>query len=354
MSHELRTPLSAVIGYAEMLEEEVEDLGEDGLLKDIRKIKGNARHLLSLINDVLDLSKIEADRMDIYAETFDIETVVDEVTSTVGSLISKKDNRLVIEKIGDLGAAHTDQVKLRQCLINLLSNASKFTENGEIRLRVERSSDGQRDWLNFEVSDTGIGMTPQQLENLFERFTQADASTTRKFGGTGLGLAITKAFCRLLGGDIGARSEEGEGSAFTIRIPADAVEKVDETEILHMPDPGAAQNAGLVLAIDDDPNARELLTRFLSREGFAVRTASDGLSGLEMARAINPTVIILDVTMPKMDGWAVLTELRADPVLANVPVVMVTIIDEHNLGYSLGASDYLLKPVEWNRLRDVM
>ncbi|WP_162245991.1 MULTISPECIES: response regulator [unclassified Aureimonas] len=354
MSHELRTPLSAVIGYAEMLEEEVEDLGEEHLLSDLRKIEGNARHLLSLINNVLDLSKIEAERMEIYAETIEVRTILDEVTSTVGSLMAKKNNRIEIDIEGDLGEAHTDQVKLRQCLINLLSNASKFTENGVVTLRAGRMSDGGRDWLSFEVEDTGIGMSQEQIEKLFERFTQADSSTTRKFGGTGLGLAITRAFCRLLGGDIGVRSQEGKGSVFTIRIPAEAVETVEEQEILHLAGEGDGGGAGLVLAIDDDPNARELLTRFLSREGFSVRTASDGVSGLEMARAIRPNVILLDVTMPRMDGWAVLTEIRADPVLGAVPVIMVTIIDEHSLGYSLGASDYLLKPVEWDKLKEVM
>jgi len=220
MSHELRTPLSAVIGYAEMLEEEVEDLGEAHLLSDLKKIEQNARHLLSLINDVLDLSKIEAERMDVYAESFDLSQVMDEVASTVGSLVAKKSNRLEIRRGESLGTMHTDQVKLRQCLINLLSNASKFTEDGVITLSAERQTDDGRDWIVFDVADTGMGMSQEQLGRLFERFTQADASTTRKFGGTGLGLAITRAFCRLLGGDIGVRSTEGEGTVFTIRIPA--------------------------------------------------------------------------------------------------------------------------------------
>jgi len=357
MSHELRTPLSAVIGYAEMLEEEVEDLGEQHLLSDLKKIEGNARHLLSLINDVLDLSKIEAERMDVYAETFDLATVLSEVSSTVGSLVDKKSNRLVVEHGDDLGIVHTDQVKLRQCLINLLSNASKFTEGGTITLRASREVDDGRDWVVFDVTDTGIGMSSEQLGRLFERFTQADASTTRKFGGTGLGLAITRAFCRLLGGDIGVRSVEGEGTTFTIRIPAriapgeepvaDAGHEVEAVEHPH-------ETAGVVLAIDDDPHARELIIRFLSREGFAVRAAADGLTGLDMARVIKPDVILLDVTMPKMDGWTVLTELKADPELSSIPVVMITIIDEHNLGYALGAADYLLKPVEWNKLKSVM
>ncbi|MET0257680.1 MAG: response regulator [Methylobacterium sp.] len=358
MSHELRTPLSAVIGYAEMLEEEVEDLGEEHLLGDLKKIEQNARHLLSLINDVLDLSKIEAERMDVYAETFDLGTVMEEVASTVGSLVAKKDNRLVVEHAGDLGSVHTDQVKLRQCLINLLSNASKFTEGGTIRLTAKRVTDDGRDWITFEVADTGIGMTSEQVGRLFERFAQADSSTTRKFGGTGLGLAITRAFCRLLGGDIGVRSAEGEGTTFTIRIPAEIVDAPpaeDEAEASRPVAPAEREaSSGLVLAIDDDPHARELVVRFLTKEGFAVRTAADGLSGLQMARMLHPDVILLDVTMPKMDGWTVLTELKADPELASIPVVMITILDEHSLGYALGASDYLIKPVEWSRLKSVM
>ncbi|WP_416356920.1 response regulator [Aureimonas phyllosphaerae] len=355
MSHELRTPLSAVIGYAEMLEEEVEDLGEAHLLTDLKKIEQNARHLLSLINDVLDLSKIEAERMDVYAESFRLSDVLDEVASTVGSLITKKNNRLAVEKDGDLGEMHTDQVKLRQCLINLLSNAAKFTEEGTITLSASREPQDGGDWIRLEVTDTGIGMTPEQVERLFERFAQADESTTRKFGGTGLGLAITRAFCRLLGGDIGVTSAEGQGTTFTIRIPAE-VEKPAEEVLPDTTDvkPPAEAGAGLVLAIDDDPHARELVTRFLMREGFSVRTAADGLSGLEMARLLKPDVILLDVTMPKMDGWAVLTELKGDPEVSAIPVVMITIIDEHSLGYALGAADYLLKPVEWNRLKAVL
>ncbi|WP_062018539.1 response regulator [Aureimonas sp. AU4] len=354
MSHELRTPLSAVIGYAEMLEEEVEDLGQTHLLPDLKKIEGNARHLLSLINDVLDLSKIEAERMDLYAETFDLATVLDEVGSTVGSLIGKKSNRLLIEHDGRLGQMHSDQVKLRQCLLNLLSNASKFTESGTITLAAERSTVGDRDWITLSVTDSGIGMTPEQVERLFERFAQADETTTRKFGGTGLGLAITRAFCRLLGGDIGVTSQEGVGTTFTIRIPAIVEETIDETAIPTGGDTAVAGASGTVLAIDDDPHARDLVTRFLTKEGFTVRTASDGVAGLEMARALVPDVILLDVTMPKKDGWSVLAELKEDPRLSAVPVVMVSSLDEKRIGYALGASDYLVKPVEWDRLKEIM
>ena len=355
MSHELRTPLTAVIGYTEMLEEDAEESGAAHLLPDLGKIRGNARHLLSLINDVLDLSKIEAERMEVHAETFDVAGTVREIAATVGSLMEKKENRLELDLPPDLGSAHTDEVKLRQCLINLLSNAAKFTEKGTIRLKARRERQGGTEWLVFDVADEGIGMSDEQLAKLFQRFTQADASTTRKFGGTGLGLAITKAFCKLLGGDVAVTSREGEGSTFTVKIPATVAEGVPEAPAsAPVPAEERARSAGVVLAIDDDPTARDLVSRFLTREGFLVRTAADGVAGLEMARLTRPDAILLDVTMPRMDGWTVLTALKADADLSRIPVIMLTVIDEHSLGYALGASDYLLKPVEWDQLRKVM
>ncbi len=346
MSHELRTPLSAVIGYSEMLEEELEDGGDKGLLGDVQKIQSNARHLLSLINDVLDLSKIEADRMTTYAETFEVSALVQDVANTVGTLVGQKGNTLAIEANPDLGTMHTDQVKLRQCLFNLVSNAAKFTENGQITLRASRT-DGD---VMFSVTDSGIGMTPAQLAKLFERFTQADSSTTRKFGGTGLGLAITRAFCRLLGGDVTVTSTENVGSTFTIQVPAVLPDQAPESA----PAEHDEASRHLVLVIDDDPSQRDLLTRFLEREGFAVRTAPDGKAGIEMARILHPRAILLDVMMPKMDGWSVLTALKADPALALIPVVMVTFVNEPGLGASLGAVETVLKPVEWDRLKQVM
>ena len=354
MSHELRTPLSAVIGYSEMIEEEMEDQGRTDLLDDVRKINGNARHLLSLINDVLDLSKIEADRMTTYVEDFDAATLVQDVASTVGPLIKTKTNELVLDlgEPGSLGTMHTDQVKLRQCLINLVSNAAKFTENGTVTLQGRRDGD----ILEFAVRDTGIGMTEEQLSGLFQRFAQADASTTRRFGGTGLGLAITRAFSRLLGGDVTVESTPGQGSVFTVRVPAVLLEPeaLPETT-MPAPAPDArAQDKHLVLVVDDDPAQRDLIGRFLEREGFAVRTAVDGAQGLVMARELKPRTILLDVMMPRMDGWTVLSQLKADPDLAAIPVVMVTFVNEPALGASLGAADLIPKPVDWDRLKTVM
>ncbi|GJD54651.1 Autoinducer 2 sensor kinase/phosphatase LuxQ [Methylobacterium dankookense] len=345
MSHELRTPLSAVIGYSEMIQEELEDLGEASLIADMRKIEANARHLLGLINDVLDLSKIEADRVEIYAEPFDVAEVVRDVAVTVEGLVVKKGNTLRLAVAEDAGQAFTDVTKLRQCLINLLSNAAKFTEDGRIDLAVTRA-DGT---LRFAVSDTGIGMSPEQLERLFERFTQADASTTRRFGGTGLGLSITRAFAEMLGGRVTVDSQEGQGTTFALELPA----------ALQAPEPAAAapvetvRDGCTILVIDDDAATRDLLARFLEREGFRVARAEDGRQGLERARALRPCAILLDVTMPRMDGWAVLRALRADPDLGATPIVMVTVLDEQNLAFSLGASDYLQKPIDWPSLKAV-
>ena len=345
MSHELRTPLSAVIGYSEMLEEEMEDTAP-GLLPDIQKIQSNARHLLSLINDVLDLSKIEAERMTLFAEPFEVARLLDDVVATAGALVKQKSNHLDVDAPGTLGSMNTDQVKLRQCLLNLVSNAAKFTENGRLVLRARRDGDV----LEFAVTDTGIGMTPEQLNKLFERFTQADVSTTRRFGGTGLGLAITRAFCRLMGGDVTVTSVAGQGSTFTIRVPAQ-LPAVPEQEPAVALDTGDKQ---LVLLIDDDAAQRDLVTRFLEREGFAVRVASDGQTGIDMARALQPRAILLDVMMPQMDGWSVLKTLKADPAVRAIPVVMVTFVNDPALGVSLGAADLVSKPVAWDHLKSVM
>ena len=349
MSHELRTPLSAVIGYSEMLEEEVEEMGQTQLLGDLRKINSNARHLLGLISDVLDLSKIEANTVIRFAEEFDVAELVSSVAATVDSLVRKKNNSLMVEADSGLGTMHSDQTKLRQCLFNLLGNAAKFTEGGRIALRASRAREDGRDWLTFRVSDTGIGMTPEQLGRLFQRFSQADESTTRKFGGTGLGLAITRAFAELLGGEITAESEAGAGSAFTIRLPA----TYHEPEAVEAAEPEAAP-ADVVLLVDDDAATRDLVGRFLSREGFQVRATGDGRSGLALARSLRPRVILLDVMMPLMDGWSVLSAIRRDPDIANIPVVMISFVNEQGLAASLGATGYLAKPVEWDHLRGVM
>ncbi len=241
---------------------------------------------------------------------------------------------------------HADLTKVRQSLFNLLSNACKFTENGTITLEASREPLGGVDWIKFSVSDTGIGMDPEQMEKLFQPFVQGDASTSRKFGGTGLGMTITHRFCAMMGGEITAKSEPGRGTTFTIRLPARVkVQPPAAAPLTEAPEPMAPDGSSTILVIEDDPNTRDLLKRFLSKDGFHVRTVAEGEEGLLLARELKPDVITLDVMMSGLDGWAVLTELKADPDLADIPVVMVTFVDNKNLGYALGASDYLTKPI---------
>ncbi|MCW6510423.1 response regulator [Lichenifustis flavocetrariae] len=365
MSHELRTPLSAIIGYSEMMQEEIGD-GADGaeLTPDLQKIEGNARHLLGLINDVLDLSKIESGKMEVFAETFDVAVMARDVASTVQNLMAKKGNELVVRLEPRLGSMQSDITKLRQILLNLLGNASKFTEGGTVTLSVMRLPGGSGgDWLVFRVADTGIGMTEEQLGRLFQRFSQADASTTRKFGGTGLGLSISKAFGVMLGGDLSVDSAQGQGSTFSVFLPAVLI----DPNAAASGDPAPSTAVGpddvlladgstlpIVLVIDDDPGQRDLMIRFLGREGFRACTAADGATGLELARSLHPKAILLDVTMPGLDGWSVLSALKADPDVSDIPVIMVTFVDERGLAASLGAADYVMKPVKWESFRQVM
>ena len=355
MSHELRTPLSAIIGYSEMMLEEAEDGGEaSALIPDLNKVEGNARHLLGLINDVLDLSKIESGKMEVFAEDFDVEPMLRDVAATIDTLVGRKSNRLVLEIDPGVGAMHSDVTKIRQMLLNLLSNAAKFTENGTITLSASRLQANGRDELSFKVADTGIGLTEDQRARLFQRFQQADASTTRKFGGTGLGLSLTKIFAGMLGGDVEVDSLPGHGSTFTVRVPALYVEPQAEepdADAAAAPSPASKET---VLVIDDDADQRALMTRFLQREGFQARTAPDGETGLASARSLKPRAILLDVMMPGVDGWSVLSALKADPDLSAIPVVMVTFVDQRGLASTLGAADYVLKPVNWDRFKAVM
>jgi CheY-like chemotaxis protein len=305
---------------------------------------------------VLDLSKIEAGKMTVYCETIDVATMVREVESTVLPLVKKNDNHLEVELPADSGTMHSDLTKIRQMLFNLLSNASKFTEKGKLRLVVTRSVENGADWLRFAVSDSGIGMTPEQMGRLFQAFSQADASTTRKFGGTGLGLAISRDFCRLLGGDITVESVPGEGSTFTVALPAAAPQEELPAA------PAAAAPAGTtgtsgrpsVVVIDDDPTVLDLMSRFLTKEGFDVHTASNGRDGLELAKTKHPVAITTDVMMPGMDGWSVINALKADPATAHIPIILVTITDSREMGVALGVFDYLAKPVDWTRLRGTL
>ncbi|WP_162301956.1 ATP-binding protein [Croceibacterium ferulae] len=349
MSHELRTPLSAVIGYAEMLEEDLEAVDPDEVRADLGKITANARHLLELINSVLDLSKIEAGKDELYLEQVDADALVRTVADTAAGLVERNSNRLVVDLTSSLGEITSDVVKLRQCLFNLVSNAAKFTSNGTVTISARRDEDT----LVFAVSDTGIGMTPEQLARLFERFVQADNSVTRRYGGSGLGLALTRGFAERLGGTIEVESEVGKGSTFRLRVPLETLpdQKAEDADT-HGTAPGGT--APVVLVIDDEHEMRELLDRFLRREGFDVVTAADGEQGIALARSVRPSAIMLDVMMPQVDGWSVLGTLKADPELQAVPVVMVTAARERALSLSMGAVDHLAKPVDWQRLKGLL
>ena len=371
MSHELRTPLNAIIGYSEMLQEEAQDLGQEDFVPDLQKIHGAGKHLLGLINDILDLSKIEAGKMTLFLESFDVTTLIREVESTMRPMVARKANRLQVEFPENIGNMRADQTKVRQTLYNLLSNASKFTEKGTITLSVRSSrreeahsskSEMSQSLLTsaatlvFSVTDTGIGMTSEQLGKMFQAFTQADASTTKKFGGTGLGLSISKKFCQMMGGDLTVTSDYGKGSTFTAELPVE-VQEPQAPEISSVPASALSPLDPLVttvLVIDDDPTVQDLMQRQLSKEGYRVAVAANGEQGLRLARELKPAVITLDVMLPGQDGWSVLNALKADRELAEIPVIMMTVVDEKQMGFALGAADYLTKPIDWDRLSAVL
>jgi len=358
MSHELRTPLNAIIGYSEMLQEEAQDAGLESFVADLTKIHTAGKHLLSLINDVLDLSKIEAGKMDLVLETFDVDEMLAEVVTTIQPLVAKNANSLEVIRDESLGRMHADLVKVRQMLLNLLSNACKFTDQGSITVRVGREVRAGAEAMTFAVSDSGIGMTPDQVSRLFEAFTQAESSTSRRYGGTGLGLALTRRFAEMMGGSVSVSSEPGRGSTFTMRIPLRVEPSRRASQILTaIPDSEPVQgdgSAGTVLIIDDDADARRLVRTALAGEGVRVLEATDGPSGLELARRERPDAIALDILMPGMDGWEVLQRIRADAELAEIPVIMLSVLHEQQMALALGATEYLTKPIDRAQLRRIV
>jgi len=346
MSHELRTPLNAIIGLTEMMVSNAPRFGTEKAAEPLRRVHGAGTHLLGLINQVLDLSKIEAGKLELSPETVNLAPLLEDVIGTTRQLADQNKNRLILDVQANLGQLTVDPMRLRQILLNILSNACKFTKQGEVQLRVKKVVDGGN-WIEIAVADTGIGMTPEQQTKLFEEFTQADSSTSRQYGGTGLGLAITRKLARLMGGDVTVTSELGKGSIFTVRLPASADSQVKSSTGA---DGRRSPTAGCVLVIDDDATARELIADHLKAEGFSVVTAAGGVEGLKLAKDLRPTAITLDVIMPDLDGWSVLAALRRDPELAEIPVIMITIVDEQRRGVALGAAGYLTKPIDRERL----
>ena len=371
MSHELRTPLNAIIGYSEMLEEDIAGIGEDEFVPDLQKIQGAGKHLLGLINSVLDLSKIEAGRMELFLEDICIQTVLDEIIGTIQPLAQKNGNQLRWSCPDSIGILHADQVKLRQSLINLLSNACKFTENGQITLAVEAISDSQDHedtWLKFTVTDTGIGMTSEQMEKIFQAFTQADNSTTRKYGGTGLGLTITQQFISMMGGDVSVDSAHGQGTTFTVMLPRAVQANRDSSETFFAPPvhliekesiPAIHQLPGrvldkTVLVIDSDPTACESLHSWLADAGYNVICAMDGQQGVVLANELIPDAIILDILLTEKDGWDILQNLRAIPALSQTPLILLSVSEESEHADKLGATGWLAKPIDHIKLLDIL
>ncbi|UXN59387.1 response regulator [Phyllobacterium zundukense] len=354
MSHELRTPLNAIIGYSEMLMEDASDWGQPGFVADLGKIMGSGRHLLALINDVLDLSKIEAGKMELYIEPVSLKQLLIDVESTVAPLIAKKGNRLTVTVSVEPDEIETDKTKLRQNLFNLLSNAAKFTENDEIRLSVRRYQDDERgDLVEFAVSDNGIGMTKEQQAKLFQAFVQVDASTTRNYGGTGLGLAITQHFIKMMGGAIEVESKFGEGSTFRFTIPANGTAPLAEETATQAELPDKARR-GTVLVIDDEARARKFISDTVRSAGFNVIEAAGGEEGMAKMRKSRPDAIILDVIMPGQDGWSVLREIKSDKALRDIPVILATVVADREMGLAFGAAGHLVKPIDPRQLVDML
>ncbi len=357
MSHELRTPLNAILGYSEMLQEDAEELGQKGFVSDLKKINQAGAHLLILINDVLDLSKIEANKMELHPEQFALSLLLDEVVETLYPEFVRHENTLEILRPKGLYFMFADLMRTRQIFSNLLSNAAKFTKKGAIRIRVTEDDSLGRPGVRVAVEDEGIGMTPEQQERLFRPFVQAEASTTRKYGGTGLGLVITKQFVEMMEGTIAVESAAGQGSTFTVCLPLEVAAEPDAGEerksmrpfMLEAPSPGQ-----VVLVIDDEPAARDLLKKHLESIGYQAVLAGGGEEGLRLAREIKPDVITLDLLMPGMDGWRVLSALKATPDLAPIPVVVASVVEDKNAGYALGAADYLTKPIWREELERVL
>jgi len=348
MSHELRTPLNAIIGYSEILREEAEADARDTDIADIDRVLSAARQLLHLINEILDLSKIEAGRMDVAVAEFSVGGMISDAVSTVRPAIEKNGNTLRVEVSPDLGEGVSDAFKLNQCLLNLLSNAAKFTRTGEIVVEARREFAAKGDWIEISVRDSGIGMTQEQVGKLFNAFVQADVMTARRYGGTGLGLAITRRMMNLLGGDVTVTSTPGKGSTFTLRFPAELSGQAAPARI----DATAAIGEGrerVVLLIDDEESARDLTSRSLTRLGFTVHAVITGEEGIEAARSLRPSLILLDINLPDISGWDVLTVLSTGDA-GDIPVIIQSVEDDRKRALESGACDLLLKPAD----RDVL
>lgn len=351
MSHELRTPLNAVIGYAEMLQEDAADEDNKAAVQDLNRILAAAKHLLSLINEILDLSKIEAGRVDVAPSSFDPAEMLGDLIETVRPMAEQNGNAIRVVGVPPAGDAHTDALKIRQCVLNLLSNACKFTRNGNVEIALDRKPYNGVEQLFITVRDTGIGMSNDHLSRLFQPFVQADPSITQQYGGTGLGLTITRRLAQLLGGDVTVRSKLGEGSSFTLHVPANFADAASALGAAAAVDAvQGSEDAPLVIVIEDEPDARELAARALTRAGFAVQGVGGGEAGLALARSKAPALVLLDIFLPDRSGWRVLQSLKHDPKTQDIPVVVLSVNEDRAHAMALGAAEHMVKPAD----RDVL
>ncbi|MBI5201548.1 MAG: response regulator [Elusimicrobia bacterium] len=346
MSHELRTPLNAIVGYSSLILDKVYGEVPTPQGEALNRVLVNSKNLLSLINNILDFSKLNAGMMPLYVEEFDLSAVVREVAETMHCLAANKKVELRWKAPAAI-LVKSDKTKLRQILINLAGNAIKFTESGEVELSLAPSPDGSE--AELRVRDTGPGIAPQDIGAIFEEFKQLDGTATRKHGGTGLGLSITKKLVELLDGDISVESAPGTGSVFLVRLPTEAPPERYPLPAALAPAPAPSPSAEvqkILLAIDDDPEVLRLIRDSLTGSGYALVTATSGEEGMALARQIKPFAVTLDILMPRQDGWAVLQQLKNDPALRDIPVIILSIMENKALAFSLGTTDYIVKPFE--------
>lgn len=393
MSHELRTPLNAVIGYSEIMLEDAEIDGRGEQISDLQKISAAGKHLLSMVNDILDISKIEAGKMDLYLERMSLDRFIDEIEFTGRPMVVKNTNAFIVERGKNLGTIDADATKLRQAVLNLLSNASKFTQNGKVTFSVARISRDGSDWVAIKVRDTGVGIAVEQQKNLFSNFQQANAAIAAKYGGTGLGLSLSQNLCQLMKGGITFESEIGEGSCFTITLPAiqvggNVLERISErkpimnastSKLISNQTPGIQfddedddlsaddlammppapitrqENADkTIVIIDDDHSVLELAERLFSKEGYKTVLIDNAHTGLQIVRATKPAYVILDIMIPGSDGWGILREIRNDRNCADVKIIMLSVLDERNRSYTDGADGFISKPLDRDRVVEVI
>ncbi|HCD16370.1 MAG TPA: hypothetical protein DEQ83_01890, partial [Rhodobiaceae bacterium] len=353
MSHELRTPLNGILGYADLLLEEAEDDGNERMATDLTKISQSGKHLLSLINDILDLSKIEAGRMELYLTDFRVADLMEQTKTISQTLADKNGNELVFEHTDeddDNKHIRGDETRLRQCVVNLISNAVKFTENGTVTIKTAPYTKDDTKWLAISVADTGIGMTEEQLGKILQEYTQADTSTSANYGGTGLGLTITTSLIQMMGGYLDVESEYGLGTKFTINVPRYIQEVANESAYSEI-----IGDAGpLVLIIDDDTSTQDLIRRMLKTQSFRMAGALKGGTGLELAKELKPDVILLDIYLPDQDGWKVLEQLKLDAELAETPVFIISVTEAEKEADLSGVQKFLHKPIDRETFLDAI